>query len=264
LTTARAPNIRRARSTLRPHSALTRRSGNLPEFKTEAEMKRLLLSMTAIAALAIASQAAIAADMPARQPLPPQMPVKAVAPIFNWSGFYVGVHGGYGWGKSSFSDPAFTSGGYNADGWLFGGLAGVNYQVGQSVFGVEADLNWTDFSGSAACGAGGICSTSSDWLGTVRGRLGYAADRFMPYVTGGVAFGDVNASTSFGSASDTRVGWTAGVGAEYALTENMSWKTEYLYVDLGKFDCGAVCGGTTPTDVKFNSHIVRTGLNVRF
>jgi hypothetical protein len=71
-------------------------------------MKRLILSMTAIAAFAIASHAAIAADMPARQPLPPQMPVKAVAPIFNWSGFYVGVHGGYGWGKSSLSDPAFA------------------------------------------------------------------------------------------------------------------------------------------------------------
>jgi outer membrane immunogenic protein len=222
-------------------------------------MKRVLLSMTAIAAIAVASQAAHAADMPVRQPLPEQMPVKAMPPIFNWSGFYTGLHAGYGWGRSSHSAPALggATGNFDADGWLLGGLLGVNYQVGQTVWGVEADMNWTDFSGSTSCGVE-TCSTSTDWLGTVRGRLGYAVDRFMPYVTGGVAFGKVKASeTGFGSDSSTRVGWTAGLGAEYALSENMSWKTEYLYVDLGKMDFSG-------SDVKFNSHIVRTGLNVRF
>jgi outer membrane immunogenic protein len=226
-------------------------------------MNRVLISTAAIVGLAVASQTALAADMPVRKPLPPQGVVKAPPPIFNWSGFYVGVHGGYGWGSSSINDPAFGAS-YDTNGWLLGGLAGVNYQVGQTVFGVEADINWSNFEGSAACGAGGICSTSVDWFGTLRGRLGYAADRFMPYVTGGLAFGDVAASTAFGSASDTRFGWTAGVGAEYAISQNMSWKTEYLYVDLGKFDCGVACGGVTPTDADFSTHIVRTGLNVRF
>lgn len=228
-------------------------------------MKRVLLSMTAIAAIAVASQAAHAADMPTRQPLPEQMPVKAMPPIFNWSGFYTGLHAGYGWGRSRHDDPVLGStGNFDADGWLLGGLLGVNYQVGQTVWGVEADMNWTDFSGSTSCGVGISCSTSTDWLGTARARLGYAVDRFMPYVTGGVAFGKVKAGeTGLGTTSSTRVGWTAGLGAEYAFTENMSWKTEYLYVDLGKFDCGSAC--TNPgTDVKFNSHIVRTGLNVRF
>jgi outer membrane immunogenic protein len=227
-------------------------------------MKRVLISTTAIVALTIASQAVLAADMPVRKPLPPQA-VKALPPVFNWSGFYVGVHGGYGWGSSSFTDPTFSTGGFDTDGWLLGGLVGVNHQIGQTVLGAEADINWTNFEGSTPCGGGIVCSTSVDWFGTLRGRLGYAADRFMPYVTGGLAFGKVEAGASgFGSASDTRFGWTIGAGAEYAIAQNISWKTEYLYVDLGKFDCGPACSGAGPTDVDFTSHIVRTGLNVRF
>jgi outer membrane immunogenic protein len=228
-------------------------------------MKRVLLSATAIVLLAAATQVALAADMPVRRPLPPQAMVKAPPPLlFDWSGFYAGVHGGYAWGRSSFDYPVTPSGKFDTDGWLFGGLIGVNYQVGQTVLGLEADLNWTDISGRAAC-ITGICQTSTSWLGTARARLGYAADRFMPYVTGGVAFGDVEANIpGVGGASDTRVGWTAGVGAEYAFSEKLSWKTEYLYVDLGKFNCGTACGGGSPTDVDFKTHIVRTGLNFRF
>jgi outer membrane immunogenic protein len=223
-------------------------------------MKRVLLSMTAIALVAVAAQSAIAADIPARKALPPQA-VKALPPIFNWSGFYVGVHGGYGWGNSAF-DAAAAGTSFDTDGWLLGALAGVNYQVGQTVFGVEADINWSDFSGGAACG-GATCNTEVPWFGTLRGRLGYAADRFMPYITGGLAYGKLEANVpGIGGASDTRFGWTAGVGAEYAFAPNMSWKTEYLYVDLGGFDCTG-CGAPVP-NVDFQSHIVRTGLNVRF
>ena len=223
------------------------------------------LFQTAIAttmALAFAGHSALAADMPVRRP-PQEAIVKAPPPpIFDWSGFYVGLHGGYGWGRSQFDAPIDGTGTFDADGWLLGGLVGVNYQVGQTVFGLEADINWTDMNGSAACGAF-ACETDVPWLGTVRGRLGYAVDRFLPYVTGGVAFGKVEANVpGIGSDSDTRVGWTAGVGAEYAFTDRMSWKTEYLYVDLGSFDCAA-CGVPTP-DVDFKSHIVRTGLNLRF
>jgi outer membrane immunogenic protein len=226
-------------------------------------MKRALLSTTAAVSLLATATAALAADMPARRPLPPQATVKAPPPLlFDWSGFYAGLHGGYAWGRSSFDYPGDPSGSFAADGWLLGGVLGVNYQAGQTVIGLEADLNWTDLSGSAACTVG-ICQTTNSWLGTVRGRLGYAVDRFMPYVTGGVAFGDVEANVpGVGTASDTRVGWTAGVGAEYALSEKMSWKTEYLYVDLGKFNCGAACAG--PANVDFKAHIVRTGLNLRF
>ena len=223
-------------------------------------MKHVFLSMTAIALVAVAAQAANAADMPVRKAPPPQA-VTAPPPIFNWSGFYVGVHGGYGWGDSNF-DAAAAGASFDTSGWLLGALAGVNYQVGQTVFGLEADINWSDFSGSGPCGAF-TCETDSPWFGTLRGRLGYAADRFMPYITGGLAYGKVEANVpGIGGDSDTRFGWTAGVGAEYAFAPNMSWKTEYLYVDLGGFDCTA-CGVPVP-NVDFQSHIVRTGVNVRF
>lgn len=224
-------------------------------------MKRVLVSTTAIAALAFAAQAAMAADMPVR-PAPPPAAVKAPPLLFDWSGFYAGVHGGYGWGRSRFDAPVAGTGRFDADGWLFGGLIGVNYQAGQTVWGLEADLNWSDMSGSAGCGAF-TCETENTWFGTGRARLGYAMDRFLPYVTGGVAFGKVKANVpGIGSGSDTRIGWTVGAGAEYAFAQNMSWKTEYLYMDLGSFDC-AGCGAPTP-DVSFKSHILRTGLNVRF
>ena len=175
-------------------------------------MKRVLLSMTAIALVAVATQAANAADMPARKALPPQAVKAPPPPIFNWSGFYVGAHAGYGWGDSNF-DAAAAGTSFDANGWLFGALAGVNYQVGQTVFGVETDINWSDFGGSGVCG-GLACQTEVPWFGTLRGRLGYAADRFMPYITGGLAYGKVEASIpAVGGDSETRLGWTAGVGA---------------------------------------------------
>jgi outer membrane immunogenic protein len=229
-------------------------------------MKRLLLLMTAIVSLTVATEATFAADI-ARRPAPPPVAVKAPAlPIFDWSGFYVGIHGGYAWGNSSFDYPAAPSGSFDADGWLLGGLVGVNYQAGQTVFGLEADINKTDISGGTTCVAvGGPCDFNNTWLATGRVRLGYAFDRFLPYVTGGVAYGNLKANVpGIGSAEDKRFGWTAGVGAEYAFSPNLTWKTEYLFVDLGKFDCGLPCGVGSPTNVKFDAHIVRTGLNLRF
>jgi outer membrane immunogenic protein len=223
-------------------------------------MRRAILAGTALASVAIMSQAAFAADMPVRRPLPPQ-PAAVAPPLFNWSGFYIGAHGGYGWGSSQY-DASSAGASFDTNGWLAGALAGVNYQVGQTVFGLEGDINWANFEGSATCG-GTTCGTNVPWYGTLRGRLGYAADRFMPYITGGLAYGKVEANVpGFGSQSETQLGWTAGVGAEYALTNNISWKTEYLYMDLGGFDCSS-CGSPTP-NVDVKSHTVRTGVNVRF
>ena len=146
------------------------------------------------------------------------MPAKAapayvVPPLYNWTGFYVGINGGYGWGTSSFSAP-FTTGSFDTSGGLVGGTLGYNWQSGQVVFGLEGDLDWTSIRGSSPCGASS-CETRNDWLGTVRGRLGYAFDRFMPYVTGGAAFGNIKTSIAgFGSSSDTNIGWTLGAGIE--------------------------------------------------
>src|SRR5262249_55082160 len=157
----------------------------------------------------------------------------------------------------------FTADGTNTspEGALLGGTIGYNYQWGQTVFGVESDFDWNNAKGSSACtlGAAG-CQTKSDWLGTTRLRAGYGVDRFLPYVTAGAAYGNIKASVpTVGSDDATKLGWTVGAGAEYAFTPNWSVKAEYLYVDLGKFNCAA-CG----SNVKFNENIVRTGLNYKF
>ncbi len=180
-----------------------------------------------------------------------------MAPPFTWTGPYVGINGGYGWGHSDFSSP-FTTGAFDTSGGLVGGTLGYNYQMDQIVLGIEGDIDASFMKGSAACG-GLTCTTENTWLGTVRGRLGYAAGRFMPYVTGGAAFGDIKTSIpGFGSTTDTRVGWTAGGGLEYAFNGPWSAKIEYLHVDLGR-------GGTIAgADAKFQTDIVRAGINYRF
>ena len=116
---------------------------------------------------------------------------------------------------------------------------------------------------ASACG-GLICETRNNWFGTVRGRVGYAFDRFLPYFTGGLAFGDVEANrTGFAGSKDTNAGWTVGVGIEGVIAGNWTAKVEYLYADLGDTTCSAVaCGTATNVDLQLN--ILRGGLNYRF
>ena len=157
-------------------------------------------------------------------------------------------------------------GSFNVSGGLVGGTVGYNYQVGQAVFGVEGDIDWSDIRGTittVACPLG--CKTSNSWLSTVRGRVGYAADRFMPYVTGGAAFGNIRASSpGFVGASTTNAGWTVGAGIEFAIAGRWSAKAEYLFVDLGNFSCGPNCGGGFVDNVSFTTNILRAGVNYRF
>lgn len=219
-------------------------------------MKRTVAAMAAIIALGLAAEAANAADL--RRP-PPEYPVKAQpVRLFDWTGFYVGVNAGYGFGKSRY-DFGTELDRFNTNGGLVGGTVGYNYQIGQAVLGIEGDMDWQDVKGSGAC-IGGICQTKSNWIATVRGRLGYAFDRFLPYVTGGAAFANLKTNVpGVGETSDTRTGWTVGGGVEYAFAPNWSLKAEYLFADLGRFNCVG-CGAT----VKFNENIVRAGLNYRF
>jgi len=216
-------------------------------------MKQFLLASVGL--VAIGTVAASAADIP-RRVVPPAQPVVA-APVFSWTGPYVGINGGYGWGTSNFSAP-FATGSFDLSGGLVGGTLGYNYQVGQAVFGLEGDLDWSGIKGSAAC-AGTRCETRNNWLSTVRGRLGYSFDRFMPYITGGLAVGDIETNVAgIGGGRDTKAGWTVGGGIEAALNGPWSAKLEYLYVDLGR-------GGTVlGSDAEFKSHILRAGLNYRF
>jgi len=214
---------------------------------------------TGIAAVGLlaASFSAQAADIPRAVYKAP----RAVVAYYNWTGFYAGVNGGYAWGDSDWALPAVSM---KPDGFLVGGTLGYNYQVGSIVWGVEGDFDYADIKDSTACGAF-VCETKNTWLATARVRLGYAFDRWLPYVTGGGAFGEVKASNSgAGSGNDTMVGWTAGGGLEYAFLGNWSAKIEYLYVDLGKFDCPTCNAAIAPNDVSYKANVVRAGLNYKF
>jgi len=199
-------------------------------------MKKILLAAAGI--LALGTLSAQAADIPQR------MPVKApayVAPaLYNWTGPYVGLSGGGSFGSGS-------------DAGIVGGTLGYNMQTGPWVFGLEGDLNWLSHTSAAV---------RNNWLATVRGRVGYAmgaTGSWMPYITGGVAFGDIsNAVAGVGMVSDNKTGWTLGGGIEAAISGPLTAKFEYLYVDLGD--------GPTLTGVGSNYHtnIVRAGLNYRF
>ena len=196
------------------------------------------------------------------------MPYKAppLPALYNWTGFYFGIVGGGGWGRSHFDFPGISTGRFDLSGGMVGGTIGANYQAGAFVLGVEADGAWSNIHGSIAC-PGGVfsCETRNHWLATVRGRLGYAWDRVMPYVTGGAAFGDIEATIpGIGSAKSTKTGWTVGAGVEWAIAGPVTAKVEYLYVNLGSLDCGLACGPAAPVNVDFTTSLVRAGLNFRF
>jgi outer membrane immunogenic protein len=220
-------------------------------------MKRFTLAACAALLAAATAAPALAADLP--------VPFKAApsyAAPFNWTGFYVGINGGYGWAKSSWTDAvaATTSGDFDATGAMVGGTVGYNLQMSQIVVGFEGDIDgsWMKGTDSTAC-----CETKNDWFATARGRLGYAMDRFMPFLTAGAAFGDLKLTSALGSETATKIGWTAGGGVEYAFAGAWSAKLEYLYADLGKASCGiATCG--TATDVAFKANIARAGVDYHF
>jgi outer membrane immunogenic protein len=218
-------------------------------------MRRILFAT--IGLLGLAATNAVAADLPRGMP-PTKAPV--FVPGYSWTGFYLGVNGGGGFGRSDWSGFANDT---DLSGGMVGVTAGYNWQSGQWVFGLEGDIDWANIKGdftNALCPTG--CEVKNTWLGTGRGRLGYAWDRWMPYVTGGVAFGEVKATQNgVGTVSDTNVGWTVGAGIEGAIAGNWTAKLEYLYVDLGDISCA---GCFAASNVDFRTHVVRAGLNWRF
>jgi len=214
--------------------------------------------------LALAALGAVPSARAADLGLAPlyKAPPANYAPAYNWSGFYLGANGGGGWGDSHWQGI----GKVDLSGGMAGGTAGFNWQTGNVVLGVEGDIDWSGLSGtnsSAAC-AGGSCGTSDTWLSTVRGRAGYAFDRFLPYVTGGLAVGDIRAATpGLPGGNATNTGWTVGGGVEFALPGNWSAKAEYLHVDLGSFNCGAGCG-IPNENVSLRDNVFRAGVNYHF
>lgn len=237
----------------------------------------LVLAATAIAA------PALAADLPQPPPAPqaPAVYIPPPPPVYNWGGIYFGLNGGYGFGDSKWTPPAGTgTGDFNVDGGLVGGTLGANFQSGEWVFGIEADLDWADIKGSVSsttlCPPVGPTSctfqTENDWLGTVRGRFGYAFDRVLVYGTAGGAFGNIKPQLTvtpiLGSSNSTEFGWTAGAGVEFALALNWTARIEYLFVDLsnGSFTCGlAQCPTAAMTvPVSFDASLVRVGVDYKF
>jgi outer membrane immunogenic protein len=229
------------------------------------------LVLVAILSLFPASFAS-AADLPAPAP---HIPVKAPAmfspaPVVSWSGFYAGLHVGYGFGTSSLLQPStgIGTGNYDVNGAVVGGQLGYNVQFNNLVAGIETDLAWSGIKGdttlATACAT--ACETKNTWLGTTRARLGVpmgAAHAWLPYVTAGIAYGGVKVSDAGISRSETPVGWTAGAGVDYRFARQWSGRLEYLYVDLGSFT--TIGDGTAPPfDVKYRSSIVRGAMNYHF
>lgn len=221
---------------------------------------KLIGAGIATMSLLATSFSAEAADIP--RPVYKAAP-RAVVAYYNWTGFYAGINGGYAWGSSDWS--AVPTASNKPKGAMVGGTLGYNYQVGSVVWGIEGDLDWSNVKGSSTCGGAFTCETANTYLGTVRGRIGYAFDRWLPYITAGGAFGNIKATTSLAglsaSTSKDKFGWTAGAGLEYAFLGNWSAKLEYLYVDLGNFDTGPAPIVNT---VSFKENIVRAGLNYKF
>ncbi len=220
-----------------------------------------------------------------------------------WTGPYVGVNLGYGGGDFKYdgsgttdaagTNPATARLRQSSSGVLGGGQIGYNYEMPNGiVFGVETDIDAADigaktsYSSLDSLGNSAAADVRSkiDYLGTVRGRVGKAmfGGKFVPYVTGGFAYGGVKSSAyyncsscvaaSYSSPTNTQTGWTAGAGAEYALTRHLSMKAEYLYTDLGRdtianggdYSVGGANLYNADVSEKATANVVRVGLNYRF
>jgi outer membrane immunogenic protein len=211
-------------------------------------MKKVLLA----ALMAGVASSAMAADLPTRKA--PPAPAYYAPPAFSWTGFYVGVNGGWAGGSSGadFGSP---------DGGLVGGTVGYNYQIGQFVVGLEGDWDWADLkkSGSNLIGS---YDNKVDQMVTARARAGYAIDRALLFVTAGYAGAEDKISIpGFASSTDWRSGGVFGGGIEYAFTNNISAKAEYLYAPFGD---KSYSDGVINAKSRLDLNIVRVGLNYKF
>jgi outer membrane immunogenic protein len=195
---------------------------------------------------------------------------------YDWTGPYIGLQGGYGWGSTDYRFETVTTHEMKFDGFVGGLTGGYNWQAGQIVLGAEFDISYADLSeeirlsqdpGNELCFAEG-CSLDIDWFGTARLRLGYAADTVMPFITGGLAFAGVEGTFDSGpcecSIDETAVGWTVGGGIEWAFAERWSTKAEYLYVDLGEPDKDGnpdIIDNVSTSSFDFS--VIRLGVNYR-
>ena len=203
-------------------------------------MKRTFVVGAAIAAFGFVS-AASAADMPAKAPI---YKAPIAAPVYNWTGIYVGINGGGGWGRESWLDNnGFIPGiDFRPQGGVFGGQAGFRWQWNQFVFGVEGTWDWTDLRDTITFTGGGEAEKFKvKSLYTATGQAGWAWDRWLAYVKGGWAGASTNfdfvftGSPTIASQPQNANGWTIGGGIDYAIWQNVILGVEYDHFDL-KYD----------------------------
>jgi outer membrane immunogenic protein len=223
----------------------------------EASMRHFLF---ALGGLALAGPA-IAADL-GSEPAPLETPIYSPISAFNWAGGYLGIQGGYDWNYAT-TPPSFAA---NENGGIAGIYGGYNWQTASNwVFGVDASVNWDGARGSDPGTPPATNVAGPSWKGFLRGRLGYAWDRFMVYGTAGGAVMGYTATITgpTGSGSATPWGWTVGLGAEMAITDNWVGRLDYAYQNYGSFTLAgaAPVGGTS---VAVNSHTLMVGIARKF
>jgi outer membrane immunogenic protein len=240
-------------------------------------MKKIAFATLALSMLF--GGAASAADLAAR----PYTKAPVLAPVYSWTGCYIGAQAGGKWGTNrvnyeqnilGFAPGTRAAADYDNNGWLVGGTVGCNYQAGNWVFGIEGDGAWAEANGEAietAFPAFRI-RTEEKWLATIRGRVGYAfAPQWLVYATGGVAFSGVSLRNYVPagvttSQENTLTGWTVGGGVEYAFTPNWSVKVEGLYIEYDRSSYFAFNNPVSAAtmSLKLTEGIARVGLNYRF
>ncbi|MEH2498087.1 outer membrane immunogenic protein [Bradyrhizobium sp. AZCC 1678] len=231
----------------------------------------------AAAALVVGTVSASAADLAARPYTKAPAPIAAV---YNWTGFYIGADVGYGWGRSTgtlTNAAGFFPVPYSLDpsGLIGGGFVGYNWQVSNVVLGIEADWQAADLNESGNFLLGGVptytIGTKVKDYGSVRGRLGFAFDRWMVFGTAGAAWGRWDTSYAliggvpFVTAStSSNVGWTAGAGVEYAFTNNWLGRVEYRYTDLGRSSFISAATNSRELGNRVTVNDVRVGIAYKF
>jgi outer membrane immunogenic protein len=245
-------------------------------------MKLNIFLAVAISAM-IGIGAASAADLPARTYT--KAPVVVPPPLYNWTGFYIGANGGYGWGSNNwYFSPAGTTTNPNPSGGLAGGQVGYNWQVNNWVLGLEADGDWANIKGTASCPNPAFnCYSNTDDLASFRGRVGYAAGptgQVLLYGTGGAGYAHTNYSAltvvgglppagplgvATGFFNTDRWGYAAGAGIEYGFTPNWSAKIEYMHYGFGTVTAPTLTlSSSNTTALGLNIDTVKVGVNYRW
>lgn len=262
-------------------------------------LKMQKLTILSLTGAFVFSTSVLGADLKSPKSISP------IAPHFTWTGFYAGINAGGAWGNdniktawygpaetysaadlASFINPPYAN---NRAGFVGGIQVGYNYQINQMVVGVEADFMGSTIGGSSESPVLVIYNSidnvsrtkvQQDWLGTVRVRGGYSIDRLLIFLTGGLAYGNAQVSTTStdteagvvesvwqGGKQSTKFGFTVGAGLEYALTNNWLIRAEYLYYNLGSASALA----TIPVDplytqvnTKIDGNIIRAAISYKF